>query len=333
MDAALWPRVQESLKSYDVQSHRAVPIGPGSFRLEGAKRMYNVRVLPLSEAKVRMAIADHAAAGGCFRVERTLCNRFAQRVYPFDEFQGMTVSPHWSGEPLTVTPVDVCAAGATLARLHQALAAETLTLPEEQDVTVKTRYGTWKQSLERTMQLFQSEIPLSSTRLKQDQSARWRETLEGFAESAARALRDLEEAGYEDWSASARRSGAMAWNGLRLQQFTRLPSGAIAVAQSRLPVRDDALYDLACVAQEITENGHPQGVADLVSAYQAVRPLSSEEQRIVRAFAAFPHYGLRLIRAVQREPTGQFDARFDAASRQLAASNALHNKHSNNATK
>jgi hypothetical protein len=324
MDGPLWPGVKESLKSYDVQSNRAVPIGPSAYRLEGATRMYNVRVLPLDQAQARLTVADEAAAGGLMRVERPLKNRFAERIPLFDEERGLLVSPHWDGEPLAVTPSDVHAAGTTLARLHAAMSDGGATTAVTQPVSsVKERYGTWQTALARALQLFETELSLAASRLRGDDTVRWQDALKGFITASENALEQLEGAQYRACSEAAQEAGKMAWNGLRLNQFTRLPSGAIAVSQSQTPVRDAALYDLACLARDIAEAGYAAGVEDLLRAYGSQLPLFGHDSRIVRAYAAFPHLGIQMVRQVQRQPSGNLDEWYKAAKRHQAASNTL----------
>jgi hypothetical protein len=324
MDGRLWSGVQESLKSYDVQSNRAVPMGPSAYRLEGATRMYNVRVLPLDQAQARLTVADEAAAGGLLRVERPLKNRFAERIPLFDDKRGLLVSPHWDGEPLAVTPADVHAAGTTLARLHAAMSDGAATTAVTRRVSsVKERYGTWQTALARALQLFETELSLTASRLRGDDAVRWQDALKGFITASENALAQLEGVQYQACSQAAQEAGTMAWNGLWLNQFTRLPSGAIAVSQSQTPVRDTALYDLACLARNIAEAGYAAGVEDLLRAYGSHRPLSSDDSRIVRAYAAFPHLGMQMVRHVQRQPEGKLDAWYQAVKRHQAASNTL----------
>ena len=300
MDNALWPRVREQLQAYRIRADRAVPVAKGAYRLEGATRTYDVRVVPHQDADQRIWAGDAAAAGGMMRVERALKNNYGERMVPFSDDDCLYVTAIWTGEALGVTPSGVKLAGTTLAQLHRALAEQVAKAESGSEMKLQNRYGSWPASFRRAREMFERERQSAKDRVDGNLLNRYQDVIDGLLSSAEQSLDVMEANGYDALAEAAAERRETAWNGLTFAHLIRLPSGHVGVLQTQTPAADLCMYDLACLARQIVEAGYADGVEDLIDAYDAVRPLIQSEKNMVRAYAGFPHIGLQLVRQVRR---------------------------------
>ncbi|MCL6631602.1 MAG: hypothetical protein K6T63_03140 [Alicyclobacillus herbarius] len=255
---------------------------------------YELCIAPMESAVLRQTTADWAAASGFRRVQRPLQNLYDERLVPIQEGRVAYLTRAWPGLGLAVTPDDVRLAAENLAFLHSALDGAGARL--ESLSTRRPRYGAWLSQfqhgldfLERTRVHLLGREDLRRDQLQLDWLARWQD----LAEQAVERLRQV---GYRELAETARQKKSVAWNGYHLNSLRRLPDGQVATLLTADPVLDDALYDLACLCRDVAEAGHAEGVADALTWYHGIHPLSREQAEMVRAFAAYPHLGVRMAK-------------------------------------